>query len=66
MTEQNKTTANHTMPPKFDKTAPLAGLAGLFGNMHALITMMPGGAIDANQPLSSDEEIEAMFDNMPV
>ena len=41
-------------------------LAGLFDEMQALMALMPGTALSANARLSTEEETEAMFDNMPV
>lgn len=42
------------------------GLAGLFDEMTALMAVMPGKAFDPNAKVSTEEETEAMFDNMPV
>ena len=66
MNDHMKAAANQPMPPKFDPQAPLAGLTGLFDEMQALLALMPAVTMDRNAPLSSDEETEAMFDNMPV
>jgi hypothetical protein len=41
-------------------------LAGLFDEMQALMALMPGTGLSANARLSTEEETEAMFDNMPV
>jgi hypothetical protein len=41
-------------------------LAGLFDEMQALMALMPGTSLSANARLSTEEETEAMFDNMPV
>lgn len=41
-------------------------LAGLFDEMQALMAVMPGMAFDTSARLSTAEETEAMFDNMPV
>jgi hypothetical protein len=57
---QDKTTFNAAA------AAPLVPLTGLFDEMQALMALMPGAALDMDRPLSSDEETEAMFDNMPV
>lgn len=43
-----------------------AGLTGLFDEMTALMAVMPGAAFDANAKVMTEEEVEAMFDNMPV
>ncbi|WP_197087258.1 hypothetical protein [Pseudorhodobacter wandonensis] len=41
-------------------------LAGLFDEMLALMAVMPGVANDPGVQISTEEETEAMFDNMPV
>lgn len=66
MNDHMKAAANQPMPPMFDAQAPLAGLTGLFDEMQALMALMPAVTMDRNMPLSTDEETEAMFDNMPV
>jgi hypothetical protein len=43
-----------------------SGLTGLFDEMQALMTLMPGAAFVPATELSSQEELEEMFDNMPV
>jgi hypothetical protein len=46
--------------------SPAAPLTGLFDEMQGLMALMPGAALSAQKPLLTDDEIEAMFDNMPV
>jgi hypothetical protein len=41
-------------------------LGALFTEMQALMALMPGMGRDDGRPLPSDEDVEAMFDNMPV
>lgn len=41
-------------------------LTGLFDEMQALMALMPGAAFVPPTELSSEEELEEMFDNMPV
>jgi hypothetical protein len=41
-------------------------LTGLFDEMQALMVLMPGTILDRGRILATDEETEAMFDNMPV
>ena len=41
-------------------------LTGLFDEMQALMVLMPGTILDRGSILTTDEETEAMFDNMPV
>jgi hypothetical protein len=41
-------------------------LTGLFDEMQALLAVMPGAAFAIDAPLPTEEETEAMFDNMPV
>ncbi|MGO4909748.1 hypothetical protein ACEN2J_15595 [Pseudorhodobacter sp. W20_MBD10_FR17] len=41
-------------------------LTGLFDEMQALMAVMPGMVFDQNTPVATEEEIEAMFDNMPL
>jgi hypothetical protein len=43
-----------------------AGLPDLQTEMQALIAMMPGATFAGDAPLPNEEEVEAMFDNMPV
>lgn len=46
---------------------PMAqGLPGLFEEMQALLAVMPGAVVDCGATLPTEEEVEAMFDNMPV
>lgn len=42
------------------------GLTELFDEMTALMSVMPGAAFDPNVKVATEEETEAMFDNMPV
>ncbi|WP_022702873.1 hypothetical protein [Pseudorhodobacter ferrugineus] len=65
MTKTPKTNAaneNHATDPL------VAGqsLTGLFDEMQALMAVMPGAAFDTGAKVSTEEETEAMFDNMPV
>ncbi len=41
-------------------------LPGLFDEMRALMAMMPGAVVDRGASLPTDDEVEALFDNMPV
>lgn len=41
-------------------------LTGLFDEMQALMVLMPGSAFATGTQLPTEEETEAMFDNMPV
>lgn len=41
-------------------------LTGLFDEMQALMVLMPGASLVTGVPVSTEEETEAMFDNMPV
>ena len=43
-----------------------AGLNGLFDEMQALMALMPGTILDSGKKLFTEEETEAMFDNMPL
>ena len=45
---------------------PQTDLTGLFDEMQALMTLMPGTVMDQNRAVPTEEEVEAMFDNMPV
>ncbi|WP_050526688.1 hypothetical protein [Pseudorhodobacter aquimaris] len=42
------------------------GLSVLFNEMRALMSVFPGAGFNPGAPVSTDEETEAMFDNMPV
>jgi len=47
--------------------APKAeSLPGLFEEMQALMAVMPGAVVDRGAALPTEDEVEAMFDNMPV
>ncbi len=41
-------------------------LSGLFDEMQALLAVMPGMGFDTSARVATEEETEAMFDNMPV
>jgi hypothetical protein len=41
-------------------------LPGLFEEMQALLAVMPGAVVDRGATLPTEEEVEEMFDNMPV
>ena len=41
-------------------------LPSLFEEMLALMAVMPGAVVDRDAKLPTDDEVEAMFDNMPV
>lgn len=46
---------------------PIAqNLPGLFDEMQALMAVMPGAVVDRGAVLPTEDEVEAMFDNMPV
>jgi hypothetical protein len=53
---------------KTEAVGPVAHpeLSGLFDEMQALMALMPGAAFATGTQLSTEEETEAMFDNMPV
>jgi hypothetical protein len=38
----------------------------LLSEMQALFSLMPGALMAHEGPLPTDEDVEAMFDNMPV
>lgn len=61
MTDQNHTTASKTATQ-----TPKENLNGLFDEMQALMVLMPGTVMDQSRPLPTEDEVEAMFDNMPV
>lgn len=65
MTDSAKTNAaNDTQPVRASSDSK--HLTGLFEEMQALMAVMPGMSFDANARVSTEEETEAMFDNMPV
>jgi hypothetical protein len=65
MTDTAKTkTVNATQSGQ--ASTDTAQLTGLFGEMKALMAVMPGMGFDTDARVSTEEETEAMFDNMPV
>lgn len=65
MTQVPKTTDTNKKKAA-DPQAAGQSLTGLFDEMQALMAVMPGAAFDMGAKVSTDEETEAMFDNMPV
>lgn len=65
MTDKSGTDAEHRNKAvtAFTDVTPLSGL---FHEMQALMAIMPGAGRSTDAPLSTEEETEAMFDNMPV
>jgi hypothetical protein len=60
VTPNTKTTVNARKP------AATQDLTGLFDEMQALMALLPGASYTPHKPLPTEEETEAMFDNMPV
>lgn len=65
MTDTHKTEAANLAEAVRTPSAG-AGLNGLFDEMQALMALMPGTIMDSGKALSTEEETEAMFDNMPL
>ncbi|QCO57958.1 hypothetical protein EOK75_20135 (plasmid) [Pseudorhodobacter turbinis] len=42
------------------------GLSALFNEMRAMMSTFPGAGFNPGAPVSTEEETEAMFDNMPL
>lgn len=52
--------------PPMTPQAQVAPLSVLLDEMQALVSMMPGTVHRQGKPLPTDDEVEEMFDNMPV
>lgn len=65
MTDKSKVKAANANAA-ISEAAQNKNLTGLFNEMQALMAVMPGAAFDTSIKLSTEEETEAMFDNMPV
>lgn len=48
------------------KALSVPSVQGLFEEMQALMAVMPGTLVDRDVALPTEDEVEAMFDNMPV
>jgi hypothetical protein len=65
MTDNARTNTADDAQPVF-ASSDSKHLAGLFDEMQALLAVMPGMGFDTGTRVSTPEEIEEMFDNMPV
>lgn len=63
MTDRSETEAANLNRPTAETPA---GADTLLAEMQALFCLMPGALLAHEGPLPSDDEVEAMFDNMPV
>lgn len=65
MTQHAPDKATH--PHRHAQTARRSGdPQALLAEMQALFSVMPGALLAQEGPLPTDDEVEAMFDNMPV
>ncbi len=65
MTQQTATQAAN-LNEKMTAWQTPANAQNLLSEMQALFRLMPGAVLTHDGPLPSDDEVEAMFDNMPV